>query len=389
MANDDKNPYEILGVSESASIAKIKEHYRQHARELHPDSDKKPDPAQFAEVTDAYNRINTDEKRENYAKRKARNAEQAAAARAAQEHVEKVNANREARLRARREAEEAENAISNIDTPSRPAGISVQTTRFESVSPPVPPRNAANKSTARLWITGGIALLTGIIILATSGGHSVPSSTSSAHTGAHPEKSRAEYEAEDEAKTQKMAEARIAKLSFKCLDGAACHADPEGHSLPIFINGMDENLREYLEQHGYRDSWSDSAGGINGQTIGPGHFVGQSPTIAYVAKAPKEGMPEDEVDTGAEFGSGLLYEERGEHENTTGTGVIPWDVHGGERWTIVWTLGKPSGQIVKQLEYSVSITDCSKAITYCEEADAYDPEEPANKSDYTPPPAFP
>jgi hypothetical protein len=100
-------------------------------------------------------------------------------------------------------------------------------------------------------------------------------------------------------------------------------------------------------------------------------------------------MPVDEVDTGTTFGSGLLYEERGEHENTTEQGVIPWDVHGGEHWTITWTLRSPSGQVAKQLEYSVSIVECAKAVAYCERADAYDPNEPGNQSNYTPPPAFP
>jgi hypothetical protein len=100
-------------------------------------------------------------------------------------------------------------------------------------------------------------------------------------------------------------------------------------------------------------------------------------------------MPVDEINTGASFGSGLLYEERGEHENTTETGMIPWDVSGGEQWTVIWTLRNPSGQVVRRLQYSVKIAECARAVNYCEQADAYNPNEPANKSHYTPPPAFP
>jgi len=246
-----------------------------------------------------------------------------------------------------------------------------------------PPRGLA-------LILVGIALLIGVLVLVDNGSQNGPATTSSVSASAPPESSPAESEAAQEARYKKLAEARIAALSFKCLDGDACHADPEGHSLPIFINGMDENLQEYLEQHGYKDEWADSGGGIDGQTIGPGRYVGQDPTFAYVAKAPKEGMPVDEIDTGASFGTGLLYEERGEHENTTEMGLIPWDVSGGEEWTIIWTLRNASGQVARQLEYSVNIVRCDEAaIAYCEEADTYDPNEPANKSNYTPPPAFP
>lgn len=61
--------YEILGVSKSASADEIRKAYRQKARQYHPDVCKEPDAAQrFAEVQDAYEVLSDAEKRKLYDK---------------------------------------------------------------------------------------------------------------------------------------------------------------------------------------------------------------------------------------------------------------------------------------------------------------------------------
>jgi hypothetical protein len=135
--DDNQNPYEILGISEAASTAEIKRRYRQRARELHPDTGEKPNPAQFAKITRAYNRVNTHEKRRTWADKRLQEAEKAATARAAQEHLDKINANKEARLRARREAKIREERIRN-----QAGGSKTGATAFSTEGGPRPPRRS-------------------------------------------------------------------------------------------------------------------------------------------------------------------------------------------------------------------------------------------------------
>jgi len=63
----ERDYYEILGVSRSATPDQIRAAYRKLARELHPDVNKAPDAAErFAEVQDAYDTLSDADKRAAY-----------------------------------------------------------------------------------------------------------------------------------------------------------------------------------------------------------------------------------------------------------------------------------------------------------------------------------
>lgn len=63
----DRDYYDILGLSRSASADEIKSAYRKHARELHPDVNKSPDAAErFGEVQRAYEVLGDAETRAKY-----------------------------------------------------------------------------------------------------------------------------------------------------------------------------------------------------------------------------------------------------------------------------------------------------------------------------------
>ena len=63
-----RDPYDVLGVSKSASAAEIKSAFRRQAKKLHPDANKH-DPkaaARFAEANAAYEIVGDKDKRKAF-----------------------------------------------------------------------------------------------------------------------------------------------------------------------------------------------------------------------------------------------------------------------------------------------------------------------------------
>ncbi|MDO9597748.1 MAG: DnaJ domain-containing protein [Azoarcus sp.] len=62
-----RDPYDILGISPSASADAIKTAYRQAARLYHPDKNPSPDAAaRFRDVQTAYELLGDEQKRQEY-----------------------------------------------------------------------------------------------------------------------------------------------------------------------------------------------------------------------------------------------------------------------------------------------------------------------------------
>lgn len=63
-----KNPYDVLGVSKTATADDIKKAYRKLAMKHHPDKNKgdKASEAKFKEVSAAYEVLSDEKKRKNY-----------------------------------------------------------------------------------------------------------------------------------------------------------------------------------------------------------------------------------------------------------------------------------------------------------------------------------
>ena len=63
-----RDPYDVLGVSKTASVAEIKSAFRRQAKKLHPDANKH-DPraaARFAELNTAYEILGEESKRKAF-----------------------------------------------------------------------------------------------------------------------------------------------------------------------------------------------------------------------------------------------------------------------------------------------------------------------------------
>jgi hypothetical protein len=219
-------------------------------------------------------------------------------------------------------------------------------------------------------VVGIIMVLIVIVALARSGGGD---NSASSYTTL-PAKTPQQIAAEAATKRQIAAERKIARLSFQCIDRYVCENDPAGHALPVFVNGMDENLRTYLEKQGYKDEWTDSVGGIHGQTIGPNSRPEGVFAYRYVSTSHEQGGPANENEPN-NVETGMLYQEQGEHGNSEATGILPWDVTGNAVWIVTWKLIDPSGKIVKALRYLVHLVTCEgTGEAYCEQVRNYEDE---------------
>ena len=67
MAGQQKDPYEVLGVSKDASDSEIKSAYRKLSKKYHPDLNKDADAeGKFKEVNDAYEILKDPQKKQQY-----------------------------------------------------------------------------------------------------------------------------------------------------------------------------------------------------------------------------------------------------------------------------------------------------------------------------------
>src|ERR1700691_2396924 len=197
-----------------------------------------------------------------------------------------------------------------------------------------------------------LALLVGVIGLVTSGSGKQTSPVVT--TASVPTKSPQEVEAETAAKEQAAAK-RIAQLRVTWIKRYICQLAIGGeNSLPLYIEGMDEHLQDYLAAHGYTDLWTNSAHTFSVRFIEPGHTknnetyqVGKEEDIRlrYVATITAP------TSCGCEsVGSGLLLEA-----------TTPIEPEGVGVWTVFWQLKNRAGQVVKRLHYTVNVDNCETA----------------------------
>lgn len=211
----------------------------------------------------------------------------------------------------------------------------------------------SSRSQALLWATvGALAVLIGIIVAVSGGKAPKPSTAPHAQAKAKVAQNMA---AQKTAKEQAAAAKRIAQLRFRCIKRYICQLALGGeNSLPLYIEGMDEHLQDYLAAHGYTDLWTDSAHTFSIRFIEPGHTknnetyqVGKEEDIRlrYVATITAP------TGCGCEsVGSGLLLEA-----------TTPIEPEGIGVWTVFWQLKNRSGQVVRRLHYTVNVDNCETA----------------------------
>lgn len=203
-----------------------------------------------------------------------------------------------------------------------------------------------------LATVGALAVLIGIIL--TVSGGKAPKQSTALRAKARAEVVR-DIAAETATEERVAADKRIAQLRFRCIKRYICQLAIGGeNSLPLYIEGMDEHLQDYLAAHGYTDLWTNSAHTFSLQFIRPGHTqnnesyeVGKEEDIRlrYVANLT---IP---TSCGCEFaGSGLLLEA-----------ATPTEPEGAGVWTVFWQLKNRAGQVVKRLHYTVNVDNCETA----------------------------
>lgn len=202
---------------------------------------------------------------------------------------------------------------------------------------------------AGLVVVALIVLIT-VVIFSLSAGNSHPGQATAA----------TKTPQEQAAQEQSTAERYIAKLNFKCPERYICHlAIGEVQELPLYIEGMDQRLANYLSAHGYTDLWTDSDHTFAAESIGPRNLAentrtpnryisGQEARFTYVAST--DGSEDEQDETGLMF------------ENTApgvAWGMMPPAVEkGAVPWTVEWQLKDSAGEVVRRLHFTVAVSDC-------------------------------
>lgn len=140
---------------------------------------------------------------------------------------------------------------------------------------------------------------------------------------------------------QTTIDGQIATLSLNCIDIPYCPVfDGEANNIPVFVDGLDQNMLHTLQDWGYRDIWSDN----HGKSLSsfdprlPDRF-----TFAASVRTNANTIP-----------TGLAYLDQGVQANIgLSNGDSAGDVWpGGKPWKITWTLFDSSGAIARQLTYT-------------------------------------
>src|ERR1700689_3767374 len=159
---------------------------------------------------------------------------------------------------------------------------------------------------------------------------------------------------------KQILQARLEELRLMCITGSVCKTDPVDHAAPIFIYGMDNNLRLYLEAHGYTDSWSDNAGFVTGDALHPRNEGAEISYVKYrIGEIPTGPESEERLRDEPPTESGLIYTPwRKDLSENAERGLLPAGGVRGHEWVITWRLKAPSGHIVKESRYSLTVMSC-------------------------------
>lgn len=400
----DKGPshYDILRVAETASQAEIEAAYLRRKREFHPELNQE----WLATLREAYDVLSDEQKREAYDQKREREREEDE-----QQKRLKQAAAKKAELKP--PPAEINLLFDEVETPpiaeslcwGAPPSVwpsrlaycdALRSTRVtEPAIMPVPLLRRTPPPDQRWWpgvtVIGAIIALLLILALARDGNANHSATTTATPTTASPidgTPASAGVPTTSGTGYQERAAAnrRIAQLSFACIERYICHVYGVTHTLPLFINGMDARLRQYLETHGYTDAWTDNTGSLNGQTIGPDRSSENNPNH-YVAAYDING---------SEVGTGLIY--RDELPSNFGNGPRLAALPSSGQWEITWTLKDSAGRIVKSLTYPVRAVECTgSGAAYCGTFQSYRENAANDGTDnghydstfYHPPPVFP
>jgi hypothetical protein len=151
---------------------------------------------------------------------------------------------------------------------------------------------------------------------------------------------------------QKAAETRITQLRFACIRRYICQFALAGsQSLPVYIEGMDENLERYLSRAGYTDHWTDSADTFSATTVGHAEYSTLSGSKPFLLPDNKNAVRYVEGHTG------LMLENA---PSTGGDGLRPPSLPGNtvSTWAVLWSLSDHSGKVVRRLSFSIKEGGC-------------------------------